>query len=125
MPSTQGAFVLSMRCTGEVRCARTALAIERYRIDKGGFPSSLDDLVPQYMEALLLDPFDAKPLRYRLEADAAVVYTIGDDMSDDGGQVQYRTTLETPTDYGFVLLMPQARGLPGEDEPASTRQADE
>src|SRR5262245_52643943 len=48
-----------------LRCARVALAAERYRRKYGDWPPSLTDLVPHYLPAVPLDPFDGKPLRYR------------------------------------------------------------
>ena len=33
-----------------------------------------------------LDPFDGEPLRYKKLSPGYIVYSIGDDLSDDGGQ---------------------------------------
>jgi type II secretory pathway pseudopilin PulG len=45
--------------------AATALAIERYKLDHGEYPSALSDLVPKYFAAVPTDPYDGKPLRYK------------------------------------------------------------
>ncbi len=53
------------QCLAILRLARTAVALERFRMEQGGsFPESLSELVPQYLEQVPLDPFDGRPLRY-------------------------------------------------------------
>jgi len=66
--------------------AYCALAVEQYRLATGHLPESLDKLVPQYLDAVPVDPFDGQPLRYRLLDKGFVVYSIGEDLSDDGGK---------------------------------------
>jgi hypothetical protein len=68
----------------KLRCARVALAAERYRQKHGNWPQSLADLAPQYVPAVPLDPFDGKPLRYRRTDRGAVVYSVGEDGRGDG-----------------------------------------
>lgn len=75
----------SVRHAGSMRCARTALAIERYRLAHGGLPETLDPLVPELMDAVPLDPYAGEPLRYKREGMAYVIYSIGPDRRDDGG----------------------------------------
>lgn len=65
----------------------TAVAIERYRLANGNaVPERLQDLVPAYLASLPIDPFDGKPLRYRRDDNGYTVYSINEDMQDDGGQ---------------------------------------
>jgi len=52
------------RCQGTVNSTRTAMALERYRLSKGQFPDTLDELVPAYLEEIPKDPADGAPLRY-------------------------------------------------------------
>ncbi len=68
-----------------LRAAQTALAIQRYRLAAGKLPDALPDLVPTYLDTVPRDPFDGKDLRYaRLQA-GYVVYSIGENLRDDGG----------------------------------------
>ncbi len=56
-----------------------------------------------FLHAVPLDPFDNKPLRYRKDDQGVIVYSVGPDGKDDGGD---RTTLNTHTpgtDIGFRL----------------------
>jgi hypothetical protein len=68
-----------------LRLARTALALERYRLAQGALPDSLDQLVPQYADAIPADPFDGQPIRYKLLDKGYAVYSVGWNESDDGG----------------------------------------
>ena len=68
-------------------------------------PVTLDQLVPDYLEAVPLDAFDATglPIRYRREKpDRAVVWSIGPNRTDDDGEVGDSALGNTP-DYGRVL----------------------
>ncbi|TKJ33954.1 MAG: hypothetical protein CEE38_19105 [Planctomycetes bacterium B3_Pla] len=69
-----------------VRTARVALAVQRYRLAVGKLPDTLADLVPAYLDGVPRDPFDGNDLRYRKLEPGFVVYSIGQDLSDDGGQ---------------------------------------
>lgn len=80
------------------------LAAQAYRRDHGEFPESLECLVPNYLDAIPLDPSNlaGKSLRYRRDnPTSAVVWGLGEDNSDDGGQV--RTDSGRPIDVGFEL----------------------
>ena len=67
------------------RTACAALAAERFRLARGRWPETLDELVPAYLDAVPEDPFDGKPLRYRRRPDGFTVYSIGENGRDDGG----------------------------------------
>ena len=69
-----------------MRCAQTACAIERYRRSHAEqLPELLDELVPTYLSKVPNDPMDGHPLRYRRLPMGYVVYSIGEDGTDDGG----------------------------------------
>ncbi len=71
--------------TARARAARTILAIDAYHADHGSMPPSLSALVPAYMDAVLSDPFDGKPLRYTVSGDAHSVFSVGMNRVDEGG----------------------------------------
>lgn len=64
----------------------TAAAIEMYAQDYGELPENLHDLVPEYISTVPTDPFDGNELRYAQTAEGYVVYSIGHDLTDDGGE---------------------------------------
>ncbi len=67
------------------RMTKVALALERYRIVEGHYPERLEELVPAYLPEVLIDPFDGKPIRFKPEASDLLVYSIGRDGQDGGG----------------------------------------
>lgn len=69
-----------------VQTARTALAVERYRLAHDTWAKALADLVPTYLDEVPVDPFDGEPLRYKVLSPGFVVYSIGRDDVDDGGK---------------------------------------
>ena len=70
----------------QLRCIGTTLAIERYRNEHGTLPDTLDALVPPFLDAVPIDPFDGAPLRYERLPAGYKVYTIWYNGVDDGGE---------------------------------------
>ena len=66
--------------------ADEAIACERYRGKHGKLPQSLDELVPEFLPEVPADPFDGEPLRYLVAEDGYLVYSVGPDATDHGGQ---------------------------------------
>ncbi|HEY3283392.1 MAG TPA: hypothetical protein VGN26_14075 [Armatimonadota bacterium] len=64
---------------------RWALALARYRHQRGTYPSSLDQAAPLLGGAPPLDPFSGKSLRYHREGDGYLLYSVGRNGRDDGG----------------------------------------
>lgn len=85
-PSYERVIDLVLVAETNIALARTVCAVERYRLAHGGYPDSLHELVPAYMDAVPRDVIDGQPLRYRKEgSDSFVLYSIGLDGNDDGG----------------------------------------
>lgn len=71
------------------RSALVALAVERFRLEhEGRTPEQPGDLVPAYLPAEPMDPFDGRALRFRRLERGYVVYSIGGDGEDNGGKEQ-------------------------------------
>ncbi len=88
----------------ELRCAIAALAAERYRRRQGRWPERLDELTPDLLEKVPADPFTGAPLRLRRLADGLVIYSVGDDGQDDGGDVDDGPNVgKSGKDVGFRL----------------------
>ena len=86
MPGHLRIFQLSLSNVARLRTVRAGLAIERYRLANGKLPEKLAELVPAYLDAVPMDPFDGQELRYKRLEKGYVVYGIGEDGSDDGGK---------------------------------------
>lgn len=85
MPGLSAAHRTDLRVTANYRNCHVAIAVERYLSDRGQLPDSLEQLVPTYLTAIPLDPFDLKPLKYRRIANGYSVYSLGDNLRDDEG----------------------------------------
>ena len=82
------------------RVTLAALAVERYRLAEGHLPQSLNNLVPAYTEIVPEDPFTGQSLRYRSLKTGFVVYSVNDDLSDNGGA---EINTEKHDQYGKML----------------------
>ncbi|KPJ62663.1 MAG: hypothetical protein AMS15_03160 [Planctomycetes bacterium DG_23] len=71
------------------RLITTLFALRLFWMEKGHFPQSLEELAPQYLENVPLDPFDLNPLRYKKLQGKWIIYSIGPDGKDDGGIRNY------------------------------------
>jgi hypothetical protein len=77
------------------------LAARAYELEKGGPPTSLEALVPDYIEAVPADPFDGKPLRY--DPKRRLVWSVGEDLVDDGAAVTFEDVVadRRKNEYGL------------------------
>ncbi len=68
------------------------LALRAYQLEHGTLPDRLEQLTPEFLMALPLDPFDpdSHPLRYVRADDGSIVYSVGADGKDDGGRAAAR-----------------------------------
>lgn len=70
-----------------VDLAALACSLERYRLANGEFPATLDALVPQFATKLPHDIITGEPLKYRRTVGGGfVLYSVGFNQTDDGGQ---------------------------------------
>jgi hypothetical protein len=98
------------RSSADLRAAIVLLAAERYRQERKQLPESLAALVQGgYLKSIPTDPYDGQPLRFRLLEDGLVVYALGRDGQDNGGNLR-RTAGNVPgTDEGCRLWVPEKR----------------
>ena len=97
MPSLTNAFKKFARGQLDTDLARTAIALERYRLAHGEFPESLDALAPQFIAQVPHDVIGGAALKYRREQDGTFkLYSIGWNEKDDGGVVVFSKG-ETPS----------------------------
>jgi hypothetical protein len=61
-------------------------ALAWYHCDHGHYPKSLDALAPKYLQQIPKDIFSGKPLIYRPSERGFVLYSVGMNGKDDGGQ---------------------------------------
>jgi hypothetical protein len=127
VPSFSWATELFHRSIGSTRAMVAALACERYRLRHGEWPAGLEALVPEFLDPVPVDPFDDEPIRYKRFDMVIKVWSIGEDMTDDGGDVkrlERRTSTSQPTDWGWVLLDPEHRGRPADEDETASQPAE-
>jgi hypothetical protein len=114
LPATQKVAEAGRRSMACARSMHTLLGCERYRLKHGKWPAKLDDLVPAYIPEVPKDPFDGKPMRFKRWADGIVVYSVGRNELDDGGDVASPDL----KDYGYRLWDREKRRQPAPPLPA-------
>jgi hypothetical protein len=98
------------------RASITAVAVARYRHHHAGnLPSSLQQLIPDYLPAPPIDPYSGAALSYRHDASGFRIYSVGVNRKDDGGTWEQHSDLQmmrrgNPPDIGiFVGSSPAQR----------------
>jgi hypothetical protein len=102
LPSLHAVSEAASRNEADRDATRLAIAVERFYLRHGQLPSALDELVPAFLESVLGDPFDGAPLRFRANAQDYVVYSLGANGADDGGD---STPATNPAD--IVVRVPR------------------
>ncbi|QDU34098.1 hypothetical protein KS4_21600 [Poriferisphaera corsica] len=80
-----------------------ALALQRYQLTNGSYPTSLEPLTPDLLPNIPIDPFNRSPLRYKHTQNAVVIYALGPDHLDN--QARAYTSNATPT-FGYLPASP-------------------
>ena len=88
MPALARVNMIAWRNKIDVESTPLIIALVRYKQDTGAFPESLDKLVEQgYIKQVPVDPFSDKPLAYRKTDNSFILYSWGENLKDDDGQV--------------------------------------
>lgn len=88
MPAVGAISKTAYRHKTQVDALITTLAIIRFKQSTGNYPESLDDLVVAgYLKHLPMDPWSDKPLVYKKTDGNFILYSVGLNLEDDGGQV--------------------------------------
>ena len=85
IPATGRCASVAAEADAGHQLARVALAATHYRLKHGKHADRLDELVPQHLDRVPRDPFDGQPLRMRREGKGVLFYSIGRDLTDNGG----------------------------------------
>jgi hypothetical protein len=78
--------VMMFEALARIRQARTAIAIERFQRRQNRLPGKLDELVPQYLKGIPVDPYDGRAMRYAVDGpDVYRLWAVGADFTDEKG----------------------------------------
>jgi len=83
MPAVIPSLATKSKGDTQLQATRTILALRAYQLTHGNLPSDLKALVPEYLDSVPVDDFDGQPLRY--SPDRKIVYSVGQNLKDDGG----------------------------------------
>lgn len=90
-----GIYAFRFQETFSITATQILFAIRAYSYDNGKLPSSLEALIPNYINEVPLDLFDAQPLRY--SAQKGIIYSVGKNLLDEGGIETEKLDIEEPT----------------------------
>ena len=81
-----------------------ALALEKHRLRHGSYPESLDGLDADILPAVPPDPMIGEPMRYRAEEAGFLLYSVGLNRRDDGGEHGGRNDPEDRDDIAWRVI---------------------
>lgn len=76
---------LHLMASAKTRLLMADLAIQAYEDEHHALPERLEDLVPEYLPAVPLDPFAPRQLTYFRDGAEYMLYSVGYDKFDNGG----------------------------------------
>jgi hypothetical protein len=77
--------------------------VRRYELAHEKLPPTLDAAAAETaLKTTPLDPYSGQPLRFATVAGRPTIYSVGEDLKDDGGQTDWKFGAQ-PGDYLFVL----------------------
>jgi hypothetical protein len=92
------------RRAADMEATAVVIALRQFEQAEHRTPATLDEIVPKYLPKIPLDPFDAKPLRYRVRPDGKwIVYSVGPNQIDEGGK-EPRIEPRKPADPGDIVF---------------------
>ena len=103
LPAVGQATLAEDRLVMNNRLVEVALGLAAYRQETRQYPVQLEQLVPKYLDKIPEDLFSSKPVRYRRKTQGYLLYSVGPNQKDDGGQ-QENQELD---DVGFQVPLPQ------------------
>lgn len=101
-------LVANTRATAQQRCLNIVFALKRMQSAGEMLPAKVTDIPVRYLTSakelgnLLIDPFDGKPLRMLTEDGRILIYSVGENLVDDGGDCSHEENT-TGLDIGFWL----------------------
>ena len=85
IPAINGAHQAEERLAAQCDLAEIAIRLKHYQGKTGSYPAELQDIVPEFLPALHVDRFSGDPYTYKREGDGFVIYSVGVNGQDDGG----------------------------------------
>lgn len=109
----------ALNTTARLAAAVTTIAAERFRMANHRWPKNIEELIPKYLGEIPIDPWNGQPMRMKQVDGGLVVYSVGKDQTDGGGEIGSSEDVRA-TDVGLRLFDPAKRRQPPK---ASTEKA--
>jgi hypothetical protein len=116
-------YAIQLSATQRADITALALLLAVHKAENGNYPGALSDLVPELLDEVPQDRFTEGDLIYRRTADGYVLYSLGPNMTDDGGPTEglisdLRVEPGESDDIGIAVPLPM-----GPVAPTATKQA--
>ena len=99
VPDGDKTFQRALNVQTYIELAEVACALERYCLANQQYPETLEELVPDYLDASPRDPMTHEPWHYRRDEDRGFrLYTVGKNGRDDGGEFEQRSNVNVKDD---------------------------
>jgi len=108
-PAVRRIIEIGNRLPTEVGAALTIIAVLRYNGDTGRYPQNLNQLVTAgFLKQLPMDSFGGNPLSYRKTEDNFILYSVGPNFTDEGGEYSRdsKGRIKNWLDNGDVVFWP-------------------
>jgi hypothetical protein len=114
-------------CLASRRLAALGLKIRLYRTDKGVFPATLQDLIPDYLSSLPLDPQAVEPrsFGYLPNHEPPIVYGVSDNGIDEGGKYKIEDGVVNSRAVDIPFFLNGDRPLPPPDRDIDDVESEE
>lgn len=87
LPTLARVHSLFDRAVARTDAARAAVALRRHKLAAGSYPARLEDLPAALLPGGVPDdPFSGKGLRYKTDGKGFVVWSVGENTTDEGGR---------------------------------------
>jgi hypothetical protein len=73
------------KLAAHLRLLTAELALRCYHSEQFRAPTNLGQLIPKNLQRVPADPFTGRPMIYRLQGANWLLYSVGEDGVDDGG----------------------------------------
>lgn len=118
LPAAERFVEAGLRTRTNLLCAAACVACERFRLKNGRFPKDLAELVPAFLPAVPVNPFDGKPLTFRAFEDRVAIYGWYDNgqFAREAFPADFDEGQRKGNPFGSRVWLPKSRALPHPDD---------
>ncbi len=115
LPAANKVHEATTRTRAQLLAASAAVACERFRLERGRWPESLEEVPADILPPLPPDPYTGQPFQFRRVADGVMVFAQADDLRQHQNHHLDRPDPDPLAGLGrgYKLWDPELRGVPG------------